>query len=255
MKQTDLNMRKYLYTLLAICALASCKKDETLRYNNMTMGNIQGESIISDQGNTFNIAETYYDVDLKLFESGRVMVLCDVLKKTSDNTYDIRLSSIVGVLAKEVKTMDESTSEENLEIDDPLIIREIWYSGGYLNMGIEFARKAGSESIHYINLIQKGTEQEEGQYTFILRHNALGEVPSADDREYSSSTGYVSFPIAGIIKEDSAKISLEWNSFKIKNGWYNFFECESVSKGFNWSRNGYEHAPAGNMLKSIPVLK
>ena len=182
-------MRKYICTLLALMALTACKKDETLRYNNMTMGNIHGEQIISDQGNTFNITESLFDVNLDSFPNGRVMVLCDVLKETSEKTYDIRLTGISNVLVKDVKTMADSTPEEDLTADDPLILREIWYSGGYLNMNIEIAIKHGSESVHYINLLRNENDQKEGEYTFILRHNALGEVPSADDREYSSSTG------------------------------------------------------------------
>lgn len=248
-------MRKYICTLLALMALTACKKDETLRYNNMTMGNIHGEQIISDQGNTFNITESLFDVNLDSFPNGRVMVLCDVLKETSEKTYDIRLTGISNVLVKDVKTMADSTPEEDLTADDPLILREIWYSGGYLNMNIEIAIKHGSESVHYINLLRNENDQKDGEYTFILRHNALGEVPSADDREYSTSMGYVSFPIAGIIDGDSAKIALEWKSFKMENGWYDLTKSESISKEFNWNRSGYEHTPASAQLKSAAVLK
>ena len=248
-------MRKYFYILLALCALTACKKDDTLRYGNMTMGNIHGESIISDQGNTFNIVENLFNINLSSYQSERVMVLCDVLRETAANTYDIRLTGITEVLAKNVKTMAESTPEENLSADDPLIIREIWYSGGYLNISIEIAIKRGSESIHYINLIREEDVEKDGEYTFILRHNALGEVPSADDREYTSSIGYVSFPIANIIKGDEAKLNLKWKSFKATNGWYSFYDSENINKGFNWSRSGYEHTPASIQLKSAAVLK
>lgn len=248
-------MRKYFYTLLALCALTACKKDDTLRYGNMTMGNIHGESIISDQGNTFNIAENLFNINLSACKSERVMVLCDVLKETAENTYDIRLTGLTEVLAKNVKTMADSTPEEDLTTDDPLIIREIWYSGGYLNVSIEIAIKAGSGSIHYINLIHEENQEQDGEYTFILRHNASGEVPSADDREYSTSIGYVSFPIAGIIKGEAAKLNLKWKTFKVRNGWYDFYESESVDKGFNWSRSDYEHTPASIQLKSAAVLK
>ena len=248
-------MKKYLSVFLAFCTLIACKKDETLRYNNITMGNIHGEQIVSDQGNTFNIAEKLFDVDLASFKSGRVMVMCDVLKETSEKTYDVRLTGISEVLTKKVKTMEDSTPEEDLATDDPLIIREIWASGGYLNMAIEIAYKIGSESYHYINLLCEEDQQTEDGYTFILRHNASGEVPSTDDREYFVSTGYVSFPIAGIIAEDSAKVTLKWNSFKFENGMHDFFESESLVKGFNWSRDEFEHTPAGVQLKSAAVLK
>ena len=53
-------MRRFsaIITIAALLfAAASCKKDDTLRYNNVTMGNIEGETIVSDQGNIFNIIE------------------------------------------------------------------------------------------------------------------------------------------------------------------------------------------------------
>ena len=138
----------FILSLIALAAL-SCKKDETLRYNNITMGNIEGEVIISDQGNTFNIAESLYQVELGNYE--RALISCDVLSETGEKTYDIRLNSIIRVLDKEVKTMDDSTEEEDLNIDDPIMINEVWYSGGYLNIDIEFFFKTGSETPHFIN--------------------------------------------------------------------------------------------------------
>ena len=38
-------------------AAASCHKDDTLRYNNVTMGNVVAGTFISDQGNAFNVVE------------------------------------------------------------------------------------------------------------------------------------------------------------------------------------------------------
>ena len=236
-------MRKIFFSLLIISALAACKKDETLRYNNVTMGNIHGEEIISDQGNTFVITESLFSVDFEEFESGRVMLSCDVLRQTADKTYDIRLTGITSVLTKNVKTLAESTEEEDLNVDNPIIIRDIWYAGGYLNMLIEVAQKKGSKTSHYINLIHDTTEAEGGKYTFMLRHNALGEVPSQEDREYSTGSGYVSFPIASFIKEDAAQITFRWNSHKFLGSGYSLTQTESRSKVINWERVGFEQNP------------
>jgi hypothetical protein len=236
-------MRKIFLSLLIISALAACKKDETLRYNNVTMGNIHGEEIISDQGNTFVITESLFSVDFEEFESGRVMLSCDVLRQTADKTYDIRLTGITSVLTKNVKTLAESTEEEYLNVDKPIIIRDIWYAGGYLNMLIEVAQKKGSKTSHYINLVHDTTETENGKYTFALRHNALGEVPSQEDREYSTGSGYVSFPIASFIKEDAAQITFRWNSHKFLGNGYSLTQTESRSKVINWERVGFEQNP------------
>jgi len=245
-------MRKIFGTLLLIAALASCKKDDTLRYNNVTMGNIDGETIISDQGNIFQIAESLFEVDLKSYK--RAMIVCDVLKETAENTYDIRLTGIANVLEKKVKTMDESTEQEDLEVDDPIVLKDIWYAGGYLNLNIETAQKRGSETPHYINLVKES--EENGTYTFVLRHNAQEETPTEADRDdYFGAAGYVSFPIAGVIKGDSAKIILKWKSHKFIGSGYSLTDSEDVKEDFNWTRGGHEHAPRALSLKSgIDIL-
>lgn len=242
-------MKKIIYSLLLIAALASCKKDDTLRYNNVTMGMIQGEDIISDQGNIFQITEKPFEYDLKKYESGRVLVVCDVLRETASKTYDVRLTGITGVLAKNVKTMEESTVEEDLSVDNPVIIRELWYAGGYLNMTLETAQKQDSKTKHYINLVQEASE-ENGKYVFSLRHNAQGETPSEGDKNYFGAVGYVSFPIAGVIKEDAAKIVLKWKSHKYTGCGYSLTESESKSQEYSWTRNGYEHVPGTPSLRN-----
>ena len=47
------------YTIagLILFNMVSCKKDETIRYGNVTMGNRVNGKFISDQGNTFNLVE------------------------------------------------------------------------------------------------------------------------------------------------------------------------------------------------------
>ena len=237
-------MRKIFYSLFIISALAACKKDETLRYNNLTMGNIHGEEIVSDQGNTFVITERLFEVNLNEFESKRVMLSCDVLRQTADKTYDIRLTGITPVLTKSIKTFEESTEEEDLSIDDPVIIRDIWYAGGYINLLIEIAQKKGSTSPHYINLVYDISAAGNGEYTFMLRHNALDEVPSEDDTEFSTGAGYVSFPISSFIKEDAANITLKWNSHKFVGSGYSLIKTEERSHKVKWERSGFEQNPS-----------
>ena len=247
----NLYMRKIFCILLATAILASCKKDETLRYNNMTMGNIQGNEIISDQGNIFIIKESLFNVDLSSFESKRVMLSCDVLRESAERTYDIRLTGITGVLTKNVKTISDSTPAEDLHVNNPFVIKEIWYSGGYLNMAIETAHKTGSETPHYINLVHEPSEGEGSAYTLILRHNAQGEVPTEEDSDFYGAVGYVSFPISRYIKEDSAKIILKWNSHKFTGNGYSLIESEDQSKEFNWERKGFEQTPGRSITPNL----
>ncbi|MBR2063578.1 MAG: hypothetical protein IJ971_02655 [Bacteroidales bacterium] len=237
-------MKRILLSALIVVIAISCKKDDTLRYNNLTMGNIVGETIVSDQGNTFDIAETLLEVDLQKFKYGRVLLMCDVLKKTSENRYDIRLTGIESVLTKDVLTQSEIT-EDKLMVEDAINIRDIWYGGGYLNLFIEIAQKKDSETKHMINLVYDDQAKEEG-YVFILRHNAFGETPSEEDKGYRSASGYVSFPIAGLIKEDSADITMKWKSHtRLPEGDYS--QTKEITHQCKWNRIGYEH--------NIPQLK
>lgn len=248
-------MRKLLYSLFIISALAACKKDETLRYNNLTMGNIHGEEIISDQGNTFVITESLFSVDLNDFDSERVMLVCDVLRETASQTYDIRLTGITSVLTKKIKTFDETTSEEDLTVDDPIVIRDLWYAGGYLNMAIEVAQKKGSNTPHYLNLVHDAAVAEDGTYTFLVRHNAQGEVPSEEDRDFSTGSGYVSFPISNFIKEDSAKIVLIWNSHKFMGSGYSLIQTEMLCHEAEWERSGFEQNPSKSSKPSMVMAQ
>ena len=71
-----------------LCAGAvSCKKDPTLQYNNLTMGNVTEGVFTSDQGNIFNVVDqSCYG---RLDTMKRAIILCDVLNKT---TGDIAVS-------------------------------------------------------------------------------------------------------------------------------------------------------------------
>ena len=240
------NMRKILFAAFAsIIALSSCKQDDTLYYNNVTMGNIDGECIISDQGNTFEITEDLVKIDFSKLEYERVILSCDVLKKVADKRYSIRLTNLASVLTKATVDAESIKPEDEINEDNPIIIRDLWYGGGYINMLLEFAVKIDSQTKHLINLVYNGTETGEDElknYTFTLRHNAFGDIPTEDDVEdYASSLGYVSFPIANLIEGDKAKVTLKWHSHKFENGVYRMLDSEQRDNTFDWERVGYEH--------------
>ena len=238
--------------IITLLSVTSCKKDETICYNNVTMGNVDGETIISDQGNTFDIAESPFKINLNDYEYGIVRMACDVLRQTSDSRYDIRILGITSVLTKDaVKASTITDPESELAVGDAIIIREMWYGGGYLNMLIEFAQKKDSQTKHFINLIHEDTAEGDG-YTFTLRHNAYGEVPVANE-VFVSSTGYVSFPIADIIEGDEANLTIKWKSHKYHNGKYDLYEKEDIKEDCKWKRTGYEHK--SRELKSAATFR
>ena len=241
-------MRKLNFIAIIIAlALTSCKKDDTICYGNTTMGNISGANIISDQGNIFNIVNG--NIDLSKFEYGRVMLMCDVLKQTGENQYDINLIGISSVLTKEtVKASGIQDEESEYNVDNAINIRELWCSGGYINMLLELLVKNGSDTKHLINLIYDDTA-EDGKYSLTLRHNAFGEVPTDDDMDYTPSWGYASFPIADIISGDSAEISFRWKSHKYENGQFSMTESTDIEKTFNWNKEGFLHE---NLIPTTP---
>ena len=202
------------------------------------MGNIDGESIISDQGNIFDIKEAPFEINFNEYKYGRVMLACDILTQTAENRYDIRLLAMSSVLTKDIVNSSSITDPESeLAVEDPIIVKEMWYSGGYINMLVEFAYKSGSTTAHLINLVY----EDDSKYTFSLRHNAYGEVPNPSST-FSVQSGYVSFPLTKIIKEDEAEIRIKWTSHKLlESGAFSLYETEKAKTDFTWKRTGYEH--------------
>ena len=56
---------KAIIILAAAATVISCKKDEILMQNNLTMGNVVDGTFVSDQGNIFNIVKKIQSKTLK----------------------------------------------------------------------------------------------------------------------------------------------------------------------------------------------
>lgn len=246
---------KLLLAASIVClGAASCEKDTTIQYNNMTMGNVEGESFISDQGNIFHVVEQNGTSYENLLKAERAYILCDVLNKTvggQDNEYDIRLNAMVNVLTKDIITLGTETTEEMVK-EDPMNVKSVWLSGGYMNLYIEFPIKTGSETPHLINLIQQ--ETKEG-YLFKFTHNAYGETMEAyPNDEFDIAGGYISFPINTVIKENEANLRVEWT-------WYKTYgvgtSTETEVKGIEgtYKKDGFEHMPKAQTQKTMAVIR
>ena len=244
----------FIAAALMCLGTASCMKDTTIQYNNMTMGNVEGSTFVSDQGNIFNVVEyegNYYD---ELMKTERAYILCDVLSKTAggqDNEYDIRLNAMVKVLTKDIITLGTETTEDMVK-EDPVDVKSIWLSGGYMNLYIEFPIKKGSETPHLINLIQQ--ETTEG-YLFKFTHNAYGETMEANPNdEFDIAGGYISFPINTVVKENEANLRVEWT-------WYKTYgvgtSTETEVKGIEgtYKKDGFEHMPKAQTQKTMAVIR
>ena len=251
-------MRKIFRNIIILAATAilpsavSCQQDDTLQYNNVTMGNVVDGTFISDQGNIFNVVEQNFEFRLDTMK--RALVVCDVLSRTegTENEYDVRLKDASPVLIKELLTASTITAEDAL-VKDPVHIKEIWYSGGYLNMYITFPIKHGSQSPHLINLVTDDSKTSGNSYSLELRHNGFGEIWSEKDDDLILAGAYVSFQLSEIITDQSAELTLQWKQHVIDEmGWR--AEVTDKSHKLTYSKDYFEHAPLTLKSKTV-VLK
>lgn len=241
------NIRKsifYVISALFASVMVSCEQDDTLYYNNMTMGNVVDGRFVSDQGNVFNIVEQ--DCGGNIASEKRAMVLCDVLNETAgaSKEYDVRLRNFYSVLTKDAVALEDA-AEGDMAVQDPIVVEQLWYSGGYLNLLIRFHIVTDSETKHLINLVH--SKDSEGKYVLNLRHNAYGETCSNQPvgAMVFNGGGYVSFPLLDLVKEDETKIVFKWKGYVMTEGGYGYdFSKElEYSYVYDWKRSGYEQAP------------
>lgn len=247
-------MKKFTRTLTiliaAIAALTSCKQDDTLQYNNITMGNVVNGTFTSDNGNIFNVVEKTCTENLENMK--RAIVACDILRKVegTDNIYDIRLNQAASVLTKNPVTKTEADADKDMSVADPITMDVVWISGGYVNMYVIFEIKTlGTMQKHLVNLVLDEKESESGKYVFHLRHNSFGESLSHNATGINLGGSYVSFPISEHIKEDSADIIIKWKWYKSAgDGWSS--ETQENSYKLSYTKGAFEHFPLSASLTS-----
>lgn len=263
-----------LFNRIIFCAIAaisifnisSCQKDDTLRYGNVTMGNLVDGKFISDQGNTFNMVEMNTTVDLKKFKRG--IMQCDVLRKVGENEYDVRVTYMDTVFTKAPIFAEDADTDPEKTVKDPIHIEQVWVSGGYVNMYVIFEIQINpflKDSKHMVNLVIDDAASEGGKYAFTLRHNAFGETFTqleVDDKlepvaitkaesvvNWGFAGSYISFPIADLMEDETAEITLNWTSHIITEfAWSAKTEEKSVK--LTYSKDSFEHAPLNIKTKS-----
>lgn len=237
------NIRKSFIYIAAILSFAavSCQLDDTLYYNNLTMGNVVDGRFLSDQGNIFNIVEQNCGGNLS--QEKRAIVLCDVLEETDgkESEYDVRLNQFAPVLEKAAVESAEAV-EGDIAVQDPIHVEELWFSGGYINMQIRSVIKEEDSQKHLINLVY--SKDEDGKYILNLRHNAYGEVYTEEtaDQLIFSGGGYVSFPLT-FIEEDEAEFVFNWKGYKSPGAGIDITESEDYSFEYTWKRKGFQQVP------------
>ena len=251
----------FIAAVAATSLIASCQKDDTLQYNNATMGNIVDGRFVSDQGNIFNVVDQTCVGELPEME--RAFVICDVLHRTAggkENEYDVRVNQIASVLTKDVVALENTTAE--MLIQDPVHIEYAWVSGGYVNLYIMIPMKSGSTTKHLINLVHEGEMTDvttggtlEGSYRFSLRHNADGDkIMPEVITDYVLGGGYVSFPLSSYISEKEAKFSIEWVSHKNVGAGLSS-ETETRAMSTTYTSDGFQHAPKSVATQTMAIVE
>lgn len=245
--------RSIICIIAAIAALTSCKKDDTLQYNNLTMGNVVDGTFTSDQGNIFTVVEKNCTGDFENMK--RAIVLCDVLKKVegTQNEYEVRLNGLGAVLTKDPVSKKTADNDNEMSIEDPINIYDLWISGGYINMYVQIEVIPNSDTKHLVNLVIDEEASTDGKYVFTLRHNSFGESITHDAQDVTLGGSYVSFPISDLIKEDSAEIIMNWTWYKsVGQGWSS--ETQENSYKISYTKGGYEQAPVALASKATTNL-
>lgn len=244
----------YIIAAFLCLAAVSCKKDNTIQYNNATMGNVVNGTFTSDQGNIFNVAEQ--NCTGRLDTMKRAFVICDVLNKTAngaDNEYDIRLNALASVLTKDIVAVGAEAAEE-VYVEDPVHIEYLWISGGYINVYVMMPFKVGSKTAHMINLVQQPSENE-GQYVLRLCHNAYGEtMTETNSHEFVLGGGYVSFPINTIMQEEEADLKIKWKWYQSTGAGLSMVTEYKFIEG-TYKKDGYQHVPEELAARTKAVLK
>ena len=230
---------KYIVSiLLAVCA-CSCAADYTLQHNNVTMGDFVDGTFISDQGLTYEIADTLCSVDTDTIK--RAIIACDILRYTEESRYIVRLTDINPVFTK-VPVDSTSVSDNEIFVEDALNIDEIWYSAGYLNLHIYIPIKEGSKQAHLVNLVRNDGNAVDGVYEFTFKHNAYGEIITEEDTDLVPSSTYVSFPISQLFKdeEQNLQVIFRWTSYEELDGKLSAKTRKNITT-LDIVRGGYEH--------------
>jgi hypothetical protein len=211
-------MKKLLLFLIPLAALAmtGCGKNDEgnkfwISYGTVETVDSRGEpaTIRRDDGARLAIAAN--NIPQAVFEEGdRLWLHYNILGDTPDG-YSIRLNSTQTILCKQPVLASEVDEEDHVG-EDPVIVREAWFGGKYLNIHFEVGRQ-DSQKAHYINLVVDDLNAypvQDGEVHVTLKHSAEG------DPQTRRSSGLVSFDLMSLIPDQGTNVDivLHWEDFE-----------------------------------------
>lgn len=203
---------------LGLVAATSCDKDDTLRYNNLSLGFVEFGRFISDNGNKFNVVENVTKDDLLKFEGRRVVTVCDILNKTEgkDSEYDVRLKFIDEPYMRDAVKDYEAAEYADLLVEDPIYIESVWVSGGYLNIMFSHEYELNSSVQHLFSIVVNTETIEDRTIQVSLRHNAYGETYEKLGPKCAYKTNVIAtYPLNTMVESPE-----EYTDMKISFKWY-----------------------------------
>lgn len=241
---------KKIGILLLVCAFAvSCSKDmdpgETILYTELAEVTYVGSDgyfeMIRDNGPLLR-AVVNERIDYALREGQRVYCSYSILGRAGesgyglygrDDVYNIHLIDFYSLVSKPV--LRQSDLLENSELDeqvghDGIFAADQWMAGKWLNIEFNYIRYY-TEVVHEINLVwddigiidpqptANTTGDDVRKVYFIIRHNAMGEDPTASVPTKMDS-GMASFDVADIIgyQDESVMVYLAGSNYDPSTG-------------------------------------
>ena len=204
-------MKRLIFSIVAVLLTAACAKDDVLLRNEQDMVLVVDGKLLTDNGLTFTVVQDDSDAGWEGWQ--RALVTCDVLRKTSDTGYEVRLTAAQRVLLKDAVEEGELSDEEMG--DDPIDIVSGWIAGDYLNLLTRVVFDPDSGQAHFINLVWLG--EEDGVVRFRLRHNSFGYYFGAPDvvPPVVLGSSFVTFPVGRFLPEGAqaaeAEVIWKWH--------------------------------------------
>lgn len=125
-------MKKFILPLaLSLLAFTACMKESTFTITNYVdiVTNVEGH-LINDLGSTFTVVSNDSGSSEWKQEGARLYILCDVLNRN----LDITLKEVVKIDIVNPTSMDQMEYEGK----DPVAIADHSFSGGYLNLVLDY---------------------------------------------------------------------------------------------------------------------
>ena len=164
-------MKRILIALLVPLLLTGCRKDGFLSYTGRETGYIQDGVFTTDEGVKLVVEGNGRNYDIR--SGRRVLVGYQITAIGTNGSYTIDLQELLETVTVVPVPASESIG---LVTDDPVLVDEAWFSGGYLNMTVSYGGK--DASLHSFPM----TYETDGKQTVLrLYHDARESVTANTD--------------------------------------------------------------------------